>query len=72
MKQFYFLALLIILLTQGCVDRIPLYSPRQTDTAAHREATTSKECLDCHDLNQRASHDPDDDCLKCHKISKGD
>jgi len=70
-KKIYFILVLIILVTQGCVDRIPLYSPRQTDTLAHREAVAPQDCLDCHDLDKRASHDPADDCLKCHKIIKG-
>ncbi|PLY07734.1 MAG: hypothetical protein C0624_03520 [Desulfuromonas sp.] len=55
----------------GCVNRIPVYSPRQTDTQAHREARAPQDCLDCHDLSQRPSHAPSDDCLQCHKITKG-
>jgi hypothetical protein len=70
-KNGIFLLIFIILIAQGCVDRIPLYSPRQTDTLAHREASVPSDCLDCHDLAKRASHDPTDDCLSCHKIIKG-
>ena len=70
MKKTLFLLVLIVLMTQGCVDRIPLYSPRQTDTSAHREARATQDCLVCHDIAKRASHDPDDNCLKCHQIIK--
>lgn len=64
------LAVLVVMVA-GCVDRIPAYSPRQTDTVAHREAKAPRDCLDCHDISKRPSHKPSDDCHRCHKISKG-
>ena len=50
----------VIALVAGCVNRIPVYSPRQTDTQAHREAKAPQDCLDCHDLSKRPSHSPSD------------
>jgi len=61
----------VLALVAGCVNRIPVYSPRQTNTPAHREAKAPQDCLDCHDLDKRPTHSPADDCRQCHKISKG-
>ena len=70
MKKYLLLAVAVIMVS-ACVDRIPVYSPRQTDTLAHRQAQAPDDCRECHDLSKRPSHKPSDDCLECHKISKG-
>jgi len=62
---------LLGLLLVGCVVRVPAYSPRRTNSEAHRSAVAPGDCLDCHDLTARRDHAPDDNCLKCHPLCKG-
>ena len=62
---------MLLLVLPACVKRIPIYSPRQTNTEAHREARAPDDCIGCHDISQRVHHSNSDDCTRCHKISKG-
>lgn len=62
------LALVGLGMVAGCVNRINIYSPRRSNTEAHREARTAADCLDCHDVKGIRYHDEDDDCLRCHAI----
>ena len=68
------LLLFVLLLTGGCFNRdirVSAYAPRRDDTQAHREATTSVDCIGCHSIEGLRSHQSDDNCLRCHKINKG-
>ena len=65
-------ALLLVLLTvAGCVHRVAVYSPRRSDTEAHRNAKSVSDCLGCHDVSQRRHHSIEDDCFSCHKLCRG-
>ena len=45
----------------GCSIRVALYAPRRDDTEEHREAKNNSECLDCHDIKDKAQHTKKDD-----------
>ncbi len=70
MKQLALLLLLALMIT-GCVDRIPPLSPRRTNTEAHRQASSNQNCLSCHDVSGLRHHQPDDNCILCHKLTYG-
>jgi hypothetical protein len=70
MRKFAILMLLSVCVA-GCARRVPTYSPRRTDTKAHREAQTRAECINCHKADQIRGHTNTDDCLRCHRICEG-
>jgi len=70
MKQTACLLLLALTIT-GCVARITPFSPRRTNTEAHRQASTNRDCLGCHNVAGQRHHQPDDDCILCHKLAYG-
>ena len=64
-----FVMIMLLSLFWGCTMRIPSYSPRRNDTEAHRQASSKKECLDCHDVKEKKDHNEEEDnCFKCHKL----
>ncbi len=70
MKKTTFFLLLAVTIT-GCVERITAFSPRRTNTEAHRQADSNRDCLSCHNVAEQRHHQPGDDCLNCHKLAYG-
>ena len=57
-------ALLLAALTlAACVHRVNVYSPRRSDTEAHRNAKSVSDCLGCHEVENRPYHSIKDDCF---------
>jgi len=63
--------LLAALLLAACVERVAVYSPRRSDTEAHRQAKSVSDCLGCHSIKDRPHHSTEDDCFRCHKLCRG-
>lgn len=64
-------ALLILFLLAGCLGkRVAEFAPRRTPTPEHLAATTTGDCLSCHDRKPLRHHSLKDDCFRCHHICR--
>lgn len=67
------MVLCLALILTACVTRMAPFSPRRTNTEAHRQAQANQDCTGCHTAAEISKkHKAKDDCVRCHRIVQGD
>jgi hypothetical protein len=53
----------------ACSVQSAVLAPRRAPTPDHLAASANGECAGCHDAAKIADHEPDDNCMGCHRLA---